>query len=91
MWPGCSTLLKGKRPTYEIAYSDDVTSDEKVDQVLDWLDLPYKERPQTISVYIPTVDQHGHKYGPYDNRVSYIMSIGPWHKHPRSIEFVQFT
>jgi hypothetical protein len=70
MWPGCSTILKGKRPTYEVPFNDHVTSEEKMDQVLRWLDLPFDERPQDINVYIPTVDQYGHQYGPYDNHVS---------------------
>lgn len=69
MWPGCSVVLKGTKPTYEIPYDDDAKTDDKMDQVLRWLDLPFEERPQSISVYIPTVDQYGHKYGPYDNRV----------------------
>ncbi|CAM0141239.1 hypothetical protein VKS41_004058 [Umbelopsis sp. WA50703] len=68
MWPGCSATLKGKRPTYEVPYSDRVSSLEKMDKALGWLDLPAEERPQSINLYIPTVDQHGHKYGPYDNR-----------------------
>jgi predicted AlkP superfamily pyrophosphatase or phosphodiesterase len=30
-----------------------------------------EDRPQIINVYIQTVDQHGHKYGPYNNLVSF--------------------
>lgn len=71
MWPGCSTSFNGIRPTYEVPFDDYTTSDEKMDQVLQWLDLPMEDRPQIINVYIQGIDQHGHKYGPYDNLVSF--------------------
>ncbi|KAL0081994.1 alkaline-phosphatase-like protein, partial [Phycomyces blakesleeanus] len=67
MWPGCSSLLQGLRPTFEVPYSDYMSFDAKVDQTLDWLDLPLSERPQFVGVYVPNVDQAGHRYGPYAN------------------------
>ncbi|KAG2188045.1 hypothetical protein INT44_000796 [Umbelopsis vinacea] len=67
MWPGCSTSFNGIRPTYEVPFDDVTSSDKKMDQVLQWLDLPLEDRPQIINAYIQGIDQHGHKYGPYDN------------------------
>ncbi|KAI9283227.1 alkaline-phosphatase-like protein [Sporodiniella umbellata] len=67
MWPGCSTTFQGQRPTYLVPFNNFVTFDEKVDQVFDWLDLPVEDRPQFIGLYVPQIDQAGHRYGPYAN------------------------
>ncbi|KAI9304857.1 alkaline-phosphatase-like protein [Cunninghamella echinulata] len=67
MWPGCSTEFKGQRPTYSVPFSNDMTFDEKTDIALEWLDLPIEDRPQFIGLYVPQIDQAGHKYGPYAN------------------------
>lgn len=68
MWPGSSVNF-AVRPSYSVAYDDFVTMDQKVNQVLDWFDLPMNERPQLIGLYVPEVDKAGHRYGPYANEV----------------------
>ncbi|KAF7728667.1 hypothetical protein EC973_005704 [Apophysomyces ossiformis] len=67
MWPGCSTSFNGLHPSYVVPYNDDMTPEEKMDQALNWLDLPFESRPQFIGLYIPQIDQAGHRYGPYAN------------------------
>ncbi|KAI8888638.1 Phosphodiest-domain-containing protein [Backusella circina FSU 941] len=67
MWPGCSTSFNGDRPTYNVDFNDNMSIDEKVSQVFDWLDFPVEERPQFIGMYVQQVDQAGHAYGPYAN------------------------
>lgn len=42
---------------------------EKMDITLKWLDLPYDDRPQLITVYCPQIDQEGHRGGPHSNKV----------------------
>lgn len=37
--------------------------DEKVDSIFEWLELPAKDRPSFISVYIPDLDTIAHKKG----------------------------
>lgn len=69
MWPGCSTEFKGQRPTYSVPFSDAMSFGEKTDIALEWLDLPIENRPQFIGLYVPQVDQAGHKFGPYANEV----------------------
>ncbi|KAI9482860.1 MAG: alkaline-phosphatase-like protein [Benjaminiella poitrasii] len=69
MWPGCSTAFEGdRRATYTVAFNNDVSFDDKVDQVFDWVDLPLEDRPQFIGLYVPQIDQAGHRYGPYANK-----------------------
>ncbi|ORZ17724.1 alkaline-phosphatase-like protein [Absidia repens] len=68
MWPGCSTTFDDMQPTFMVPFSDAMTFDEKTDIALDWLDLPIESRPQFIGLYVPQIDQAGHKYGPYANQ-----------------------
>jgi predicted AlkP superfamily pyrophosphatase or phosphodiesterase len=69
MWPGCSTTFNDLQPTLSVPFSDAMTFDEKTDIALEWLDLPTEARPQFIGLYVPQIDQAGHKYGPYANQV----------------------
>ncbi|ORX58772.1 type I phosphodiesterase/nucleotide pyrophosphatase/phosphate transferase [Hesseltinella vesiculosa] len=68
MWPGCSTSFPdGWQPSYVVPFQDGIPFDHKTDIALDWLDLPIQDRPQFIGLYVPEVDQAGHRYGPYAN------------------------
>lgn len=44
--------------------------DEKLDQIISWIDLPLDERPQLIMAYEPSLDQAGHATGPNSKRVN---------------------
>ncbi|KAI8329882.1 alkaline-phosphatase-like protein [Choanephora cucurbitarum] len=58
---------------------------EKMNTVLQWLDMPYNSRPEIITVHVPQVDQEGHRAGPYgakmntfikeiDNAIGYLVA-----------------
>lgn len=68
MWPGSSA--QHLSPDYLVKFNSSMQPMEKMDITLGWLDLPYEERPQMISVYIPQVDQEGHRGGPHSPKVS---------------------
>ncbi len=63
-YPGTETAIGGKHPTYWYRYDHDKPREERVDQVLRWLDLPKRERPQFITLYFHDIDTAGHDYGP---------------------------
>ncbi len=63
-WPGSAAKIHGYRPTWWRPFDDSVTADERVDQVLKWLDLPAGERPDFLTLYFDAVDHAGHRYGP---------------------------
>ncbi|ODO12132.1 hypothetical protein I350_00918 [Cryptococcus amylolentus CBS 6273] len=42
----------------------------KVDQILQWLDLPLSHRPEFIASYFPEIDQAGHAHGPDSEEVA---------------------
>ena len=72
-WPGSESSILGRRPNYFKTYDGNVSTDERVDQVLKWLDLPEKERPKFISMYLSLVDDAGHMFGPDSERLNYAL------------------
>ena len=44
-------------------YKHNMPLNDRVDQLLGWLDKPVSERPNFLSLYIPNVDSAGHAYG----------------------------
>ncbi|WP_243042312.1 ectonucleotide pyrophosphatase/phosphodiesterase [Dyella sedimenti] len=63
-WPGSEADIHGKHPDYWKPYDGSVTPEQRVDQVLAWLDLPAGERPGFLTLYFDEVDHAGHAYGP---------------------------
>ena len=64
MWPGPPRTMSGASSTYFEPWRDKVPLDEKLSQIMHWLDLPLDERPQLIMAYEPSLDQAGHRTGP---------------------------
>ncbi|ORX82371.1 Phosphodiest-domain-containing protein [Anaeromyces robustus] len=69
MWIGSEASIKGEKPNYVVPYKD-MDLDEKVDAIFEWLELPAKDRPSFISVYIPDLDSTAHKYGPDSDEIN---------------------
>jgi predicted AlkP superfamily pyrophosphatase or phosphodiesterase len=63
-WPGSEADIQGKRPDFWKPFDMKVTPDQRVDQVLAWLDLPIDQRPSFVTLYFDAVDHAGHTYGP---------------------------
>lgn len=63
-WPGSDRIIRGRRPDYWRPYDKAVLADDRVDQVLMWLDLPQAERPSFVALYFDLVDTEGHHHGP---------------------------
>ncbi|WP_240669120.1 alkaline phosphatase family protein [Dyella sp. M7H15-1] len=63
-WPGSDAPIQSKRPDFWKIYDSKVTPDQRVDQVLAWLDMPADQHPSFITLYFEAVDKAGHKYGP---------------------------
>ena len=68
-WVGSEADVQGIRPSYYKTYDGSIANAERVDQVLDWLQLPIGERPNFVTLYFSTVDSAGHRYGPDSNEV----------------------
>ncbi len=63
-WVGSEAAIQDVRPTYDYTYDQSVPNADRVDQVIDWLGMPEKERPHMINLYFSLVDTQGHRFGP---------------------------
>ncbi|XP_045128469.1 venom phosphodiesterase 2-like [Portunus trituberculatus] len=67
-WPGSE--VKGQRATYWFYYNGSIPYPHRVDQVLDWLDLPEDKRPLFMTLYMDEPDRAGHDFGPDSTQVN---------------------
>ena len=64
-WVGSETDWRGRGASYRRApFDTKIGEDEKVDQILAWLDLPAAERPGLIVSWWHGADHAGHERGP---------------------------
>ena len=63
-WIGSDMNINGNSPTYFKTYNESTPNCDRVNQVLNWLNLPVNERPQFITLYFSDVDTQGHNFGP---------------------------
>ncbi|KAJ2806826.1 hypothetical protein H4R21_000715 [Coemansia helicoidea] len=70
MWPGSTARIHGTRPSYVVPFSDSVPPGAKVQQLLEWIDLPLDRRPSLLAAYMPEVDHAGHVAGPDSDQVN---------------------
>ncbi len=63
-WPGSEAPIQGVRPDLWAHFDASLTPDQRVDIVLDWLDLPVAKRPGFVTLYFDQVDHEGHEHGP---------------------------
>ncbi|HET6970718.1 MAG TPA: ectonucleotide pyrophosphatase/phosphodiesterase [Phenylobacterium sp.] len=69
-WPGSEAPIRGVRPHYFTHFDMATPSNDRVDQVLAWLDKPPAERPRFETLYFDIVDEAGHTYGPDSRQVN---------------------
>ena len=62
-WPGSEAEIMGYRPDQYYVYDASVTNEEKISQVLNWLDRPPAERPSFIAFYFNEANYYGHRLG----------------------------
>jgi len=63
-WPGSETENHGVRPTRYKPFDAKVATNDRVDELLGWLDVPVTDRPGLCTLYFDVVDTQGHKFGP---------------------------
>jgi predicted AlkP superfamily pyrophosphatase or phosphodiesterase len=62
-WPGTEAEIHGVRPDHWIPFDDSLTSRERVDKLLSWIDEA-GPKPAFDTLYFDTVDHAGHEHGP---------------------------
>jgi ectonucleotide pyrophosphatase/phosphodiesterase family protein 5 len=63
-WVGSEVDVRYRYPTYRYYYDHSRPYMDRVEQVIDWLELPEAERPHFITLYFHETDSKGHRYGP---------------------------
>ncbi|KAF8783491.1 Venom phosphodiesterase like protein [Argiope bruennichi] len=73
-WPGTDVHISGITPTYNKKYKSKLSFDIRVDQILEWLDLPPLSRPSFITLYVNQPDNAAHWYGTKSQQVNQAIS-----------------
>lgn len=63
-WPGSDVAIDGVRPNEWLAFNAKMTPDQRVDQLLRWIDEPAPRRAALFTLYFEQVDHAGHGHGP---------------------------
>jgi predicted AlkP superfamily pyrophosphatase or phosphodiesterase len=63
-WVASEANVKGIYPTYYYQYNTQIGIKQRIQTVVDWLNLPEEKRPHFITFYFPEVDHEGHAHGP---------------------------
>ncbi len=69
-WVGSEAKIGGYYPTYYKYYESGIDPYSKVNQVIDWLKSPIKERPRLVCLYFNEPDHAGHVYGANSKEVN---------------------
>ena len=63
-WPGSGFAIGGVRPSRWLPFDAHLGADQRVDQLLRWIDLPAPARATFFTLYFDQVDHAGHDHGP---------------------------
>ena len=66
-WVGSELPKEDLRPDYYYPYDESIADTLRVDQVIQWLNLPASERPHFITLYFSSPDHESHLFGPESN------------------------
>lgn len=63
-WPGSELTDLNRRPKYIQRYDHGRPYEKRIDGIINWLKLPYPERPHFLTLYFHETDSQGHDFGP---------------------------
>ncbi len=69
-WPGSEAPIMGQWSRYWEPFDDRMAPNKRVDQILQWLDLPAGQRPTFLTLYFSDIDSAGHDFGPDSRAVA---------------------
>lgn len=74
-WPGSEINIEYRRPNYFKFYDKDIPYNERIQQIIQWLELPEKIRPHFITLYFELIDWIGHRYGPNSEQMDSALNV----------------
>lgn len=63
-WPGSESPAGGQQPTHWRRFDATVPFEARVDQALEWLDLPGDDAVRLVAMYFGEPNDSGHRHGP---------------------------
>ena len=69
-WVGSEAPIAGSFPDFYEIYDGKVPNEDRIDTVIDWLNLEKEARPNFVSLYFSLVDDAGHASGPNAERTN---------------------
>lgn len=69
-WPSTPRNIPYRNPHYYEIYEHNRPYGKRIEGVIDWLKMPYKDRPHFITLYMHETDAQGHRYGPNSPQVN---------------------
>ncbi len=73
-WPESEARINGRTPSYYFNYSKPAPYEQRIDQIVQWLQLPKAARPRLVTGYFSLVDTMGHRFGPESEEVKEAVS-----------------
>ena len=70
-WPESDARISGALPTYHFHYSKYADYQQRVEQIMQWLNLPEVSRPRFIAGYFSLTDTVGHDEGPLSEKTKH--------------------
>lgn len=74
-WPGSEVHIPYRHPSYFQEYEHTRPYDERINGIINWLQLPYADRPHFITGYFHETDAAGHNYGPNSARTDTAIKV----------------
>uniref|UniRef100_A0A8C8M352 Ectonucleotide pyrophosphatase/phosphodiesterase 1 n=1 Tax=Oncorhynchus tshawytscha TaxID=74940 RepID=A0A8C8M352_ONCTS len=68
-WPGSDVAVNGRLPDFYKKYDKNISFEERISTIFQWLNLPQGERPDFYTLYMEEPDSAGHQYGPMSSQV----------------------
>ncbi|MCB0496792.1 MAG: alkaline phosphatase family protein [Cyclobacteriaceae bacterium] len=68
-WVGSEAPIKDHYPTYYFKYNGEISYEDRINQVVKWLELPKEKRPHFITLYFSITDDLGHRFGPESEEI----------------------
>jgi len=69
-WPGTEVAIQGRQPMDWLPYEHSMTSIQRVEKLVSWLDRPVDQRADFATLYFSEVDAYGHEFGPNSSAVN---------------------
>jgi len=73
-WPESELSLNEYSPSYNLPYVHNTPNKARFDQIIEWLKLSERNRPELILGYFSTIDSAGHNFGIHSDELSKAIS-----------------